>query len=213
MRPLLAGAGFAHSTARTYWRNRPDRVEVVNFQSFNSYNAGVLGVTTYSYAVNLGCYLRYIPNQYPTAPGVSRLDGDEPQPKEYDCQMRGRLTRSYTERACADTQIWFINSSGANLDKALHDTRMVLNRDGLPWFEQFASPGAVYDILTTAEEDMERLWGFGRPGSPLRTYFLGYTARAAGFHELAEQHLTHAANTKSFEPIRERILFDARRAV
>jgi Domain of unknown function (DUF4304) len=213
IRPLLAGAGFARSTARTFWRYHPDRIDVVNFQSFNSYNAGVLDITTYSYAVNLGCYLRYIPNQHPTAPGVMRLEGDKPQPKEYDCQMRGRLTRSYPERACSDTQIWFIDSRGSNLDKALHDTRMVLNRDGLHWFERFASPGAVYDILATAEEDMGRLWGFGRPGSPLRTYFLGYTAKAAGHHEVAERNLAHAASTKSFESIRERILFDARRVV
>jgi hypothetical protein len=214
VRPLLSGAGFSRTTARTFWRYHPDRVDVVNFQSFNSYNAGVLDVTTYSYALNLGCYLRYIPNQYPNARGSERLEGEKPQPKEYDCQMRGRLRRSYSERACSDTQIWYIDSRGTNLDKAVHDTRMVLNRDGLAWFERFTSPQAVCDILTANEdEDMGSLWGFGRPGSPIRTYFLGYAARAAGLVELAQTNLVHAASTKSFESIRERILSDARRAV
>ena len=213
VRPLLTSAGFGRATARTFWRYQPDRVDVVNFQSFNSYNAGVLDVTTYSYALNLGCFLLYVPNQYPNARGADRLAGDKPQPKEYECQMRGRLRRSYTDRACSDRQIWYIDSRGSNLDKALHDTRMALNRDGLPWFEQFSSPRAVYDILATAEEDMGKLWGFGRPGSPIRTYFLGYAARAAGFHEAAATNLTHAASTKSFEQIRGRILSDARRAV
>lgn len=209
VRPLLASAGFDRATSRTFWRYHPDRVDVVNFQSFNSYNAGVLDITTYSFALNLGCFLRYIPNQYPNARGAERLEGDKPQPKEYECQMRGRLKRNYTDRACSDRHIWYIDSRGSNLDKAVHDTRMTLNRDGLAWFEQFATPLDVYGILASREEDMESLWGFGRPGSPIRTYFLGYAAKAAGLPKEAESNLNHAASTKSFEKIRERILNDA----
>ena len=55
---------------------------------------------------------------------------------------------------------------------------------------------------------MGRLWGFGRSGSPIRTYFLGYTAKAAGLHDVAEANLL-----KSFERIREKILSDAQRVV
>ena len=213
VRPLLTGAGFDRCSARTFWRYHSDRVDVLNLQSFNSYNAGVLGITTFSFAVNLGCYLRYVPNQYPNAPGSERLAGDRPRPKEYHCQLRGRLNRSYQEQACSDTQIWFVDESGSNVQKALQDVRMVLSRDGLPWFERFTSPGSVYDIFAGREEEMGRLWGFGRPGSPIRSYFLGYTAKAAGLHGVAETHLVHAASTKSFESISERILSDARRAV
>lgn len=180
IRPLLRGAGFSRSTARTFWRYHHDRVDVVNFQSFNSYNAGVLNITTFSFALNLGCHLRYIPNQYPDAPGAERLQGDTPQPREHECHMRGRLSRSYPDRACPDKLIWYIDSRGSNLQKALHDARLVLNRDGLPWFDRFTNPRAVHDILTKEEEHMERLWGFGRPGSPMRTYFLGHVAKAAG---------------------------------
>lgn len=212
LRPLLEGSGFDRGTARTSWRHHPDRIDVVNLQSFNSYNAGVLGVTTYSFAVNLGCYLRYVPSQYPDAPGMERLQGDRPQPREHDCHLRGRLARSYPERACKHAEIWYIDDRGANLDKALHDVRMVLNRDGLPWFSQFATPRAVYDILAQEEEQMDRLWGFGRSGSPIRRYLLGYSALAAGLQTEARENLLLAADTPSFESIRERILFDARRA-
>jgi hypothetical protein len=90
---------------------------------------------------------------------------------------------------------------------------MTLSRDGLSWFEQFTSPSVVYEILARREEEMGRLWGFGRPGSPIRTYFLGYTAMAAGMHDAARANLIHAAGTKSFESIRGRILSDAERAV
>lgn len=48
VRPLLIAAGFVRSTDRTYWRYHVDRVDVINFQSFNSYNAAALGITTVS---------------------------------------------------------------------------------------------------------------------------------------------------------------------
>jgi hypothetical protein len=213
IRPLLRGAGFSRCTARTFWRDHSDRVDVVNFQSFNSYNAGVLGITTYSFAINLGCYLRYIPNRYPIEGGADLREGDKISPKEYQCPMRGRLRRSYLDKACADTQIWYIDPRASNMGKALHDARMVLNKDGIPWFEQFTSPRSVYDILANQDEQMGRLWGFGRPGSPIRTYFAGYAAKASGLYQEAEANLVHAASTKSFELIRERILTDARRTV
>ncbi len=127
--------------------------------------------------------------------------------------MRGRLRRSYLDKACSNTQIWYIDPRASNMGKALHDARMVLNKDGIPWFEQFTSPRSVYDILANQDEQMARLWGFGRPGSPIRTYFAGYAAKASGLYHEAEANLVHAASTKSFELIRERILTDARRAV
>ena len=213
VRPLLRDAGFSRSTARTFWRYHHDRVDVINFQSFNSYNAGVLDITTFSFAVNLGCYLRYVPNRYPNAKGLKCLEGDTPQPKEFQCHLRGPLTRSYVDPSCRSRQIWPIDQGGSNLDKALHDVRMVLNRDGIPWFDQFTSPRLVYDIFATREEDMGHLWGFGAPGSPIRTYLLGYSAKAAGLTDAAVASLRHAASTKSFELIRDRILSDIPRAV
>ena len=207
--PFLKGVGFTRATARTAWRHKPDRVDVVNFQSFNSYNAGVLGITTFSFAVNLGCYLRYIPDQYAESRDSSTLREAEPRPKEYQCQMRRRLTRSYPDRRCADKQIWYIDETGSNVSQALHDVRMLLLRDAYPWFERFASPAEVYDILASAEEDMRQLWGFGRPGSPIRSYYLGYAARAARKVDEARSNLLKAAATKSFERLADQLRRDA----
>jgi hypothetical protein len=214
IRPLLKERGFRHFTSRTAWRVHPDRVDVVNFQSFNSYNAAIMGTTTFSFAVNLGCFLRYIPNQYPpdvypdAGTSASLHQGDAPRPREYDCQMRARLRRSYSD-GCKDRQIWSIDERGSNVTKALHDVRMVLSRDGIPWFQRFTTPNDVYDILANTEENMETLWGFGRPGSPIRCYYLGYAARAAGFANVAKTNLLLAASTKSFEKIAGRIRNDA----
>jgi hypothetical protein len=212
IRPLLKDVGFVAFTSRTAWRYHTDRVDVVNFQSFNSYNAGVMGITTYSFAVNLGCYLRYIPNQYADTPGSAALE-ELPRPKEYECHMRGRLSRSYLGESCSDRQIWFIDERGSNVTKALHDVRMLLVRDGVPWFTQFSSPELVYAILVSNEEQMNSLWGFGRTGSPIRRYFLGYAARAAGLHSEARVNLNSAAETPSFAKIAQRLREDAQSVV
>ncbi len=60
----LKTRGFDNFSTRTAWRHHADRIDVVNFQLFNSYNASAIGCTTFSFAINLGCYLPYIPDQY-----------------------------------------------------------------------------------------------------------------------------------------------------
>jgi hypothetical protein len=57
----LREVGFERRTARTAWRRWDEGVDVVNFQSFNSYLAGGVGCTTFSFAVNLGAALDYVP--------------------------------------------------------------------------------------------------------------------------------------------------------
>lgn len=52
--PMLKEHGFGHFTTRTAWRHDHDRIDVINFQSFNSYQASVIGCTTYSFALRLG---------------------------------------------------------------------------------------------------------------------------------------------------------------
>ncbi|HKR08835.1 MAG TPA: hypothetical protein VJS39_06575, partial [Gemmatimonadaceae bacterium] len=89
IRPLLKDVGFVAFTSRSAWRYHADRVDVVDFTSFNSYNAEVMGITTYSFVVSLGCYLRYIPNQYPENAGLASLEGESPRPKQSLCQIRG----------------------------------------------------------------------------------------------------------------------------
>ena len=46
--PVLRDGGFTRFTPRTAWRYIPTRIEIVNFQSFNSYLAESVGATTYS---------------------------------------------------------------------------------------------------------------------------------------------------------------------
>src|SRR5437899_12944946 len=62
--PLLRTVGFSVFTARTAWRYSEEQIDVFNFQSFNRYNSDILGVTSFSFCVNLGSYLTYLPRTW-----------------------------------------------------------------------------------------------------------------------------------------------------
>lgn len=73
VRPVLKAQGFEVATARSVWRHRADTIDVVNFQSFNRYNADVLGCSTFSFAVNLAVYLNAIPAEHPISVRAGRV--------------------------------------------------------------------------------------------------------------------------------------------
>ena len=207
--PRLRDHGFV-SSSRSAWRHHTDRVDVVDFQSFNSYNAQVIGCTTFSFAVNLGCYLLSIPPS--DEPARIKQNGGRPIPAEYQCHFRSRLSPSIPQPQLNSADIWFIEESGKNLDSSLDDVWDNLQRTGLQWFEQFANPNDVLRILLTEQEQMSRLWGFGNNSSPLRHYLIGYVARSLGDAPIAAEHLQAASASQSFTSIQERLVFDARAA-
>lgn len=49
----LKTMGFDMFTSRTAWRHGIDTIDVFNLQSFSKYDADVLGITTFSFRVNL----------------------------------------------------------------------------------------------------------------------------------------------------------------
>lgn len=55
--PQLKAAGFETFSTRVAWRHGADRIDVLEFRSFNKYNADILGVTTFSFAVNIGSFI------------------------------------------------------------------------------------------------------------------------------------------------------------
>jgi hypothetical protein len=175
IRPILESVGFSAFSARTSWRYHADRIDVINFQSFNSYLAGTVGCTTYSFSVNLGCYLFCIADQFP----IKQKDGHK-RPKEYECHFRGLLTRSFLQKELKRTDIWFIDHQARYLTQAMSDVRVQIADVALPWFTRFAELRDVLHVLEFKEEDMKALWGFGRNPSPVRSLMTGYVARALG---------------------------------
>ncbi len=208
IRPALEEAGFSAFTGRNSWRYAPDRIDVVNFQSFNSYNARVIGCTTYSFSVNLASYLPWIPRSGPRE--IKEVRG-RLRPDEWECPLRGRLFRGFAQPELDRREIWYIDPQAKYLDQAIEDVRDCLLAQGLSWFDQFSDVHAILRIFR--HEDMsDGLWGFGRNPSPMRSYLIGYSALQAGDRALAQKELRRALESgcfKSAAPLLEQALSDA----
>src|SRR5262245_41395549 len=113
IRPVLKDAGFSAFTARTAWRYLDSGIEVVNFQSFNSYCSAGLRCTTYSFSINLGVHLPEVPS------AVRHLEKFKDRPPEYACHLRGRLLRGFAQKELERKDIWYIDDEGRYLAPAM----------------------------------------------------------------------------------------------
>jgi len=206
--PSLHDAGFRRSHHLTLWRDHSDRIDIIEFRHFNTYEAQRIGITAHSFEIELGCYLRYVPEIHP---GDTKQKDGLPIPSPMSCKLRAHLERGYREWLGPDRSVWSIDRQGTKVRKAVADAREQLLGTAVPWFAQFDSPAKVYQLLANREdEDMRRLFGFGRPGSPIRCFVLGYTARAAGMTAEASGNLERAAQFPGFGAIAGQLLADAR---
>jgi hypothetical protein len=206
VRPLLKQLGFTHLDPRSGWRFWDNRIDVVNFQSYNSYHALVLGCTTFSFSVNLGCFLTFVPRD--AMQGPMKKKRDLLLPKEYECHFRGRLQPTIDQPGFEAKDIWSIDELGENLDRAIEDAKCALETKASPWFDQFAKLDDILRILMEANET-DSLWGFGTPISPARCYLVGYVARELGNNALARDYLLRAAATPSYASSADRLRKDA----
>jgi hypothetical protein len=169
IRPLLKKNGFDKWTSRTFWRYGDERIDIIDFQSFNSYNAEVIGCTTFSIAINLSCYLRYIPSQ-------TEIKNKDSEPRPREEQVQNKLKR---------LDIWYIDNDSDNLIDVMIDCGQQIERNGINWFNQFDTKEKVLNILTDKSEDLENIFGFGNLDSPIRNEYTAYTAIGLGKFDLA----------------------------
>ena len=108
IRPILKDAGFTQFTARTEWRYAGEKIDVVNFQSFNSYLANGVGCTTYSFCGRLGCSFDAIPR----SERVKRKDGLF-RPEEYECHFRRALQKTIRQPNLKRRDVWYVDMSPA----------------------------------------------------------------------------------------------------
>lgn len=156
--PILRTAGFDQFTGRNAWRRSKDVVEVINFQSFNSYLANALGCTTFSFAINLGVY--YLCHhrtpwraklRYSTAPNT---------PLESACHARLHLKKRITQPQFPRSDVWFIQSDGSNLEDAGNDAFDTIKDVGLPWLTTFRSlPYALSTCFISPESGTDQYIG------------------------------------------------------
>jgi hypothetical protein len=204
--PKLHEQGFESIQGRVARRTHADRIDILQFNSFNSYEQGRLKLNPGSFSIGLGCHLKYVTNPIADSTGnVVVLT----KPSTPDCMLRGQLPRRYLRPIGLDRGIWAVGLMGLPLEKVMSGARDAVLNEGMPWFEQFETPDAVFDLLEGRELDMDRLWGFGRPDSPIRNFILGYAALAAGRPQAARKHLQRALETGCFPGHASRMRADA----
>jgi hypothetical protein len=203
IRPYLKSEGFTRFTSRSAWRYRPNIIDVVNFQSFNSYLAGSLGCTTYSFALNLGCYFPDIPSHYPNQ--IRIKDGDL-VPEEYHCHFRLSLRKSLPQRGFPRDDIWYVDPEGRYLNAVIEDAKNVLKNDAKKWFERYQSLNEVLVELRFGKLKEWDTWGCGANPSPSRHYYTGFIAFVLNKPDLARIHLQAALDSGWFERVEPSII-------
>jgi hypothetical protein len=206
IKPLLKDAGFSQFTSRTGWRYATNRIDVVNFQSFSSYLASRVGCTTYSFALNLGCYLTYIPYPY----GASRPIQKEGRliPKEYECPFRRPLNKSISQPEFPRKNIWYVDPDGRFLGPAISDAALMIVKKAFPWFERFSDDSEVLRTLLKEKQEDGGTHGFGANPSPARSYLTGYTALFLRNPALAVEHLDKALASGCYHKVEAQLKAD-----
>lgn len=192
-------------SARRYW---DDAVDVINFQSFTSHQATVMGVSTFSFQLNLGVWPTFLPERRE----IRRDDRERPLPEEYECAFRHivfptvdapRRKRSLNPFAFRPLPkpagIWAIAEDGSNAAECAVDARSGIESQALPWFETLRTPEQMEVAL---ERDAD---------SPMRHYLVGFVAARTGRIGLAQSHLEAALGSGAFEHEAELLSEEIRR--
>jgi hypothetical protein len=209
IRPVLKDAGFTAFTSRTAWRYTSNKVDVVNFQSFNPYLADGVGCTTFSFAVNLGVYFQFVPS-YLGDERPKRKEGYL-RPAEYECHLRRPLKKAILQPVFPRQNIWYVDAEGLNLDHVAEDAREVIVRDGFPWFDRL-DEREFARMLLDDHDPLDGTWGIGGNSSPVRHYLTGYTALHLEDYSLALHHLQAALGSGCFRRAEGRLKQDIGRA-
>ena len=169
IKPFLLANGFTINTSRNFWKQNDENIFVVNFQSFNSYNANVMDVTTFSFSINLGIYWTKLPH-------IRKLKEKSgfTMPEEVDCTIRHSLKKNLRQSETSINNVWFVDKEGKNLDNVIDDALISLEKFSPEWFKNLSDKRNCLKFLQKAEEDMQGTFGFGNKNSPRRNFLIGY---------------------------------------
>jgi len=164
--PVLRRQGFSKFDSRNAWRYRGPLVDVVNFQSFNSHLASGIGCTTFSFALNLGVFLRGSASDR----RVKRDPNGLARPQEYECSFRADLKKRTPVDGFERADIFYVAPDGSTMAAVLRETICLLQEQGPPWFAAFEDLGSVVRAMTENQTPAKwtealGLGASGRPGS------------------------------------------------
>lgn len=203
--PFLHNQGFTYFSSRTARRDCDDRIEIINFQSFNSHLAQGIGCTTFSFALNLGIFFSRIPRPRP----IKLEDLSKAfRPEEYHCHFRRQMKKTPSVDALKRLDVWSVEPDGSNVEDLVLDATFKIQNDGLPWFERYRSLDAVLEVLNMDKNPPEGTWGFGALASPNRRLMTEYVHLMRGETRPAIEFLTSVVDFKYFASIRQVISDD-----
>ena len=161
--PVLRRQGFSKFDSRNAWRYRGPLVDVVNFQSFNSHLADGVGCTTFSFALNLGVFLRGSTFDR----RVKRDSNGLARPQEYECSFRVHLKKRTPVDGFERADIFYVAPDGSTMAAVLREAIYLLEEQAPPWFTAFEDLGSVVLAMSdngTPAKGTERL-GLGASGA------------------------------------------------
>lgn len=129
--PVLREQGFTGFSSRDAYAYVGPFINVVNFQSFNSYNASVLECTTFSFVVNLGVYIKGSPGNQ----RVKRDTSGKLMPHEYECSFRTSLRKRSSIDGFARDDVFFIDPLGNTVAACFRETTSLLSDVAPQWFK------------------------------------------------------------------------------
>jgi len=130
-------------------------VDLVTFRSYNSYTAGAMGCTTYSFTVEVGAFYRCF---YPILE----------RPQDYDCTFRAVLGKTIQQAFFATAwgpaqdrpDVYYVLPDGSNLEAVVADAQGVVVQQGLTFLDRYNDPGRAFDALLS---ERMRDGDFGQP--------------------------------------------------
>ncbi len=137
--PVLRAQGFSRFDSRNAWRYREPLVDVVNFQSFNSYLAEGIGCTTYSFALHLGVYVLGSLED----PWIKKDSSGRPLPHEAQCSFRAHIEKRSPIDGFARADVFYIDREGHSAGAVFKEVRDQLKDLAPRWFGALANLNAV----------------------------------------------------------------------
>jgi hypothetical protein len=196
--PILKDNGFQTFTARNAWRHGDNKIDVINFLSFNSYRAAVFGCTTFSFVITLGVYFKFIPSQFKYMPEYElKVRSNMICPETPYCHVRKQLQKTIKQDEYAGNDVWFVDPNGKNLDDVITNAASVINSDSFSWFSRFENLEETLRMMRF-DEEYKFADHYGRIDSPIRNYQIGYMALKLGDYDLAETSLKKAIDCGLF---------------
>jgi hypothetical protein len=181
----LAASGFDKRRRTTLWRRTNVKYDILQFDVIPKWRCAKWGVPYGSFRLDVSCLFPFLPR-----PGYPQDEVDRPD-KGFG-QVRLSVTRGIRQRRVRATNIWWAADDAEVMEAVVADVRRVIVDKALPFFSRFDD---TEELLRTFLEDDdaidqgERIWGFGKMGSPVRLLYTGFTALECGKWSLAMESL------------------------